>query len=141
MPFMWMRRRSRSATISGAPNFSIASAMQSLTRPWQELKNTSLSSAARCATGTYDLNSVVALMRSLLQAGPGLPPDNDRDPKACRARKTLLQERKCGQLHRTAGSVAKTPHERLAPVRIRNSTCCKQSEAERSGVHTPVLQS
>jgi hypothetical protein len=38
---------------------------------WQELKNTSLSSAARCATGTYDLNSVVALMRTLLTAAVG----------------------------------------------------------------------
>ena len=135
-----MRSRSRSATISGAPNFSIASAMQSLTRSWQELKNMRRSSAARWATDTYDLNSVVALMGSLPPSGlRGCPPIMSGTKMACRAPKTLLRARNCRQNRRKAAVCREnTSCAASAGSRSRNSMPCERqpwSSKQVPGVH------
>src|SRR5690606_41291667 len=82
-----MRNRSPLATISGAPNRSTASAMQSETRAWQELKNSRASNAARWCAGTCDLNSMLAFIGSLFRPD-GQRHHHERGKRACRALRT-----------------------------------------------------
>src|SRR5690606_41378668 len=82
-----MRNRSPLATISGAPNRSTASAMQSETRAWQELKNSRASNAARWCAGTCDLNSMLAFIGALFRPD-GQRHHHERGTRACRALRT-----------------------------------------------------